>query len=174
MPNRTPFTAYLQITPDRGTGRRFESIISAEKIAEQIYNELLANFAGNIASPGGSGDDDSIESPDGFSDSSNIVAVKPAFGNDPDQVTIVGFFNGSGAPPYNPTTILHCGQYVTGPNVGAVGITPNTSPSAANQSDVLQLKEMIESSITSVNFVTLAMVVSGVRYGRGGLHFPLA
>lgn len=170
MPNNIPFTAYAAIVPEVAKGK-FGRIRSRERIAHLIYTDLLATFSGNIASPGGDGQWALAASPDSISESVNIVAVKPQFGQDPDMVSIVGFYPGTGVVPYKPATILHDGQYVSGP-VGAPGWNSNFEPSAANVSDVIAIKSALEAAVVSTAMTIIEMVVAGVRYGRGGYHFP--
>lgn len=171
MANKIPFTAYARVTPERGKGKRFEAIRSLERIAHLIYVDLVGHFAGNTSSPGGDGTWGLISSTDSLSQDSNIVAVKPQFGQDPDMVTIVGFYNGTGSVPYRENVLLHGGQYVSGPD-GASGVRVADVPSTTSVADVKALKTALEVAVTHASMTIIKIEVAGVTYGRGGFHFP--
>lgn len=186
MANNIPFVAHARIVPNRGNGKRFEIHRSRQKIAATIYEELLENFTdGNIAQPGGGQTDslalNNIGSSDlsSFSNTTNGVAVKPQFGEQPDLVTIVGFYDGlvgtGGVDivpvPYGEKKIIHANECITGPASGAPGWNNDTNPSSSHRSIVSNLKSALESSVTSLTLNIVSMEVQGVKWGWGGHHF---
>ena len=188
MANRVPFTAYFRIVPERGSGKRFEIQRSRERIAQLVWydlNNVLENAMqsattgtgtsaemANFAVPGGTitwtlaADESSIGM------SMPAVAVKPQFGEFPDAVTVVGFFERDVAVPYREKQLISSGRVWRGPAAGAPGYSSDTEPSDANRADVLAIKDALEAAITSVSVDMIKLEVSGVSYGRGGYHFP--
>jgi hypothetical protein len=179
MANRIPFTAYLRIVPNRGTGKRFEIHRSRERMARQVWedlNDVLENameddgLGVNFAVPGGSVTTLTAHSP--FSSNESGVAVKPQFGESPDTLTIIGFYESNTQYPYPEKQLISAGRVWSGPAAGAPGYSANTEPNDANRVDVAALKLLLESAITSVAIEVIGLEVNGVKYGRGGLHFP--
>lgn len=182
MANTLPFVVRAQITPQRGTGKRFEYIRSLEKIGYLINRDLQNNFSsGNMASPGGSGESgiapgvlDNTTS--GLSGLVSIVAVKPEFGQDPDMVTVVGFYQpnnyDSTMPPYGTRTVDFDGVPTTGPASGAPGWTTAMMPSTTEVTYVKALKAALEAAVVSTTWTILFIELNGVKWGRGGYHFP--
>ena len=187
MPNRVPFTAYLRIVPERGTGKRFEIWRSRERIAQLVWrdlNEVLENGMNatntgtdpeaNFAVPGGTitwglaG----MEATGSNSMSMNAVASKPQFGEFPDQLTIVGFVEQDNVVPYREKQLISGGRTWIGPASGTPAYTTSTEPNAANQSAATELKDILEDAITSAAIEVIKLEINGVTYGRGGLHFP--
>jgi len=190
---RIPFTAYMKIIPDRGSGKRFEAWRSLQQIAHLIHRDLNENLStANIAEPGGSGENWGLAPGIGTDDASEeaargsmsklieIVAVKPSFGDQPDMVTIVGFNNvadsaANRAKPYPEKTIIHAGETVSGHAAGAPGWRRDNSlnPTANTDSLVKTFKSDLEAAITNVSAETIKMNYSGILYGRGGHNFPV-
>ena len=191
MSNRIPFVAYADIRPEAAR-KRWEIIRSRERIAALIYSDLTAYFANtgtepaesgtdsiaqehnpviDLASPGGSGEWGLAASPDSLSSLVETVAIKPQFGEEPDTVTITGFYKGTGTIPYPTATILCNGEYVTGP-IGAPGWNSALNPSAANVADVIALKAALEAAVVSTQMTVIRIEIAGIVYGRGGFHFP--
>lgn len=190
--NRVQFEAHLRIVPERGEGKRFEIHRSRQAQAHLVHRDLVANFAnGNIAQPGGGqswgiGEIDGDQTAWGFSSHVNGAAVKPQFGETPDTITVVGFFDHTSATagtandtiPYNEKQIIHSGTTHTrssqsGPAAGAPGWNDEYNPSGPGRQVVFALKEDLEAAITSIPVEILWIEVMGVRWGQGGHHFPL-
>ncbi len=191
MANRVPFTAYMRIVPERGSGKRFEIHRSRQKFAHLVHQDLKDNFSdGNIADPGG-GQTASLavngidsNDPSSFSNQANGGAVVPQFGGAPDTVIINGFYDGSTvtanakaeATPYGEKKLIHSGgnygESTSGPAAGAPSWNNDTRPTATAQDIVRNLKSDLETSITSVAVEIIKLEVQGVLYGHGGLHFP--
>ncbi len=188
--NRIQFEAHLRIVPERGEGKRFEIQRSRQKIAHLVHRDLIDNFAtGNIALPGGGqawGIGDIAGDDSAFSNQVNGTAVKPQFGETPDIVTIVGFFDHTTAVvgsdsdtiPYGERPIIHSGSTHTqssqfGPAAGAPGWDSDTEPSSAARQIVFALKDDLETAITSITVEILSLEVMGIKWGQGGYTFPL-
>lgn len=167
--DRIPFVVYAKITVEQGANKRFEIIRNREHLANLIYRDLIAATSINTVSPGGSGTWGLTSSHDSLSEDCPIVAVKPQFGQEPDIVTIVGFYNGNGVIPYQEKTVLHDGQYVSGP-AGVKG--SGLDPSSLSVVDVKALKAAIEAAVINVAIEIIKMDIAGVIYGHGGFHFP--
>ncbi len=186
MAHQTPFTAYLKIVPDRRSGKRVEIQRSRERMAHLIYSDLKQNQAftspnmnadATFAEPGGSQtyqiEEDVNPDVDGstFSNMASGFSVKPQFGQYPDTITIVGFFNfNSINTPYNEKKLIHCGSVVSGPG-GGRGYSVNTEPSTDNRANAKTLYNFLTYGITSVNCSVIKIDIAGVIYGNGGLHF---
>ena len=177
MANSIPFTAYFRIVPDRGTGKRFEVQRSRERIASLVYQDLENNFNnGNIALPGGSvGSATAL----GLANSINAVAVKPQFGESPDTLTVVGFYdspyddtNPGQHLPYGDMTIISHNSVITGPGTGTGARALGATPSSGNLQDAAAIKIELEAAITSVPVQLIKLEVAGQVYGHGGIHFP--
>ena len=182
-----PFVAYLKIVPERGSGRRFEAVRSRDRTAQQINADIISAIGNedltaqtvNIAQPGGGADDARrLEnlSPDTETCLSKLVsgcAVKPAFGSEPAQVTVVGFYHSDdeNIPPYNEKTIIHAGGVVSGPSAGSPAWAGR--PTAKANADVKALKSGLEGAIVAVAAEIIKIDFNGIIYGRGGYHFPL-
>jgi hypothetical protein len=182
--NRFPFTVHFKIVPERGDGKRFEAQRSRQRFANLIHTDLVENFTtGNIAEPGGGqhwgiGGDASSSSMQ-----RNSAAVKPQFGESPSTVTVVGFYEPDPLPadpltPYQEKQIIHSGTThnqtsQSGPAAGAPGWEPSYEPSAANRTLVSSLKTDLEAAISSVTIETMTIELQGIKWGRGGYHFPL-
>lgn len=174
MANMVPFTAYAKIVPERGDGKRWELRRSRERIAYLVHNDLVNNLTvGNIAHPGGDGVWGLAEDASSLSLDINTVAVKPQMGQDPDLVTIVGFYDGDAAKvPYSEISVIHAGETRTGPLAGAPGWRADLGPSANSVVEVKALKTALTAAITSVSIEIVRIEIAGVIYGRGGFHFP--
>jgi len=183
MANRHPFTAYFKIVPELGNGKRFEAIRSREKIANLVWNDLRNNLMeANIALPGGSGTWTAASSTDSISTAVGGVAVKPSYGEYPDMLTVVGFFDDTGtdlpsqsaaeSAPYSQRMLISGGRVWTGPATGAPGYSNDTVPSEYNRALASTIKTALETSITSVSVELVGLEVDGVKYGWGGYHMP--
>ena len=188
MANRVPFTAYLRFVPERGEGKRFEIQRSRERFAYLVWHDLndvlenarQSNTTGtgttaemaNFAVPGGSITWSLAASEHSLGTTMEGVAMKPQFGQFPDTLTVIGFFERDVALPYREKQLISAGRVWNGPASGAPGYSDNTEPSADNRAAVLAVKDAIEGAITSVPVEVIKIEVSGVSYGRGGLHFP--
>jgi len=184
MANRIPFTAYFKIVPDRGTGKRFEAQRSRERIANLVWGDLngvlenavetgsLVLDGVNFAVPGGSIASSQASDVSSLSTNMSGVAVKPQFGESPDTLTVVGFYESDTILPYREKQLISVGRVWNGPAAGAPSYSYNTEPSAANRVDAATLKSMLEGAITSVAVEMIKLEISGVKYGHGGLHFP--
>jgi len=185
MANTIPFTAYFKIVPNRGNGKRFEIQYSRENMAGLVHNDLLTNFInGNIAQPGGTVTSSLAEGP---ANVISAVAVKPQFGDSPDTLTVVGFYNQPGEdsadetgedsadenhPPYGEITIISHGAVLTGPGTGPVGRVMGVTPSANNTNIAAALRAELLAAITSVSVELIKLEVAGQAYGWGGVHLP--
>ena len=176
MGNKIPFIVKAIITPERGNGKRLEVQRSRERIAYLINNDLVNNFGGNIASPGGSGESGLAVSAASLSDDISIVAVKPQMGESPDMVTIAGFYNPTdgnvSTPPYPTINLIHAGTTVNGPLTGNTGWNTNYNPSTESNTHAKDLKSKIQTAITSVEIEIVVIEINGIRYGWDGFHFP--
>lgn len=173
MPNKVPFIIYARITVDRANGKREEIKRARERVAHLVYQDLVDNFsAGNVASPGGSGDWGLAADSTSLSTLVNIVAVKPQFGQFPDTVTIVGFYNATPTVPYPQITLIHAGESRTGPAVGAPGWRADLEPTASSRTQVKALKTAIEAAVDSVPIEITKIDINGIIYGQDGYHFP--
>lgn len=190
MANRVPFTAYFKIVPDRGSGKRFEIQRSRERLAHLVWRDLndtmenatvewlggsgsVPGGVANFAVPGGSvtwmlaaGD------PDAISNSMAGVAVKPQFGESPDTLTVVGFYDSDATVPYNEKMLISVGRVWKGPASGAPGYSGATEPSAAISDAAVALKAALEAAITHAPVEMIKLEIGGVKFGHGGLHFP--
>lgn len=186
MANRVPFTAYFKIVPDRGSGKRFEIQRSRERIAHLVWRDLndvmenalvenggTAPHVANFAAPGGSitwmlatADADSL------STSMSAVSVKPQFGEFPDTLTVVGFYESDFTLPYKEMSLISAGRVWKGPASGAHGWTPSTSPSSDVSTAAVALKAALEAAIISVPVEMIKLEIDGVKFGQGGHHFP--
>jgi len=188
MPNRVPFTAYFRIVPERGEGKRFEIQRSRERLAHLVWrdlNEVLENAMqsnttgtgtsaemANFAVPGGTITWTLAASADSLGMSMRAVAVKPQFGEFPDTLTVIGFFERDVSVPYREKQLISAGRVWKGPASGAPGFDFSTEPSDANRADTLIIKEALEGAITNAPVELIKLEVSGVSYGRGSIHFP--
>jgi len=188
MPNRVPFTAYFKIVPERGSGKRFEIQRSRERFARLVWNDLNTNLenaipgagtglgttvGANFTVPGGSIHWGLAASDSSLSSNMGAVAVKPQFGESPDTLTVVGFYEGSNVIPYSEKQLISGGRVWNGPATGTPAYTISTEPNAANRSAARALKTALEGAIESVEVEMIKLEINGVKYGRGGLHFPL-
>jgi len=184
MANRVPFKAYFKIVPNRGSGKRFEIHRSREQISNRVWNDLNDTLedsmneptdAGtssmmNFAVPGGGVQWSLAE--DTGSKLMNGVALKPQFGEFPETLTVVGFYDSDNVVPYREKQLISAGRTWTGPATGAPGYSDNTEPSDGNRADAVALKAALEAAITSVSVEVIRLEVCGVAYGHGGFHFP--
>ena len=173
MANNIPFTAYLKIVPDRGNGKRFEIWRSREKMAALVNEDLASFLTGNVAMPGGSITWSLASNEDSLSTSVDAVASKPAFGEFPDTLTVVGFYSDANTVPFAEHTIISHNQVLSGPTTGNAASHPNVLPNAGNVAAIKALKTDLENAITSVTAEVIKIEVNGVAYGQGGYHFPL-
>lgn len=176
-PNQIPFTVRAKIVPERGLGKRMEIQRSRERIAALIYTNLLSSFtSGNIATPGGNATWSYGNDVSSFANTVNIVAVKPQFGNQPDMVTITGFYNPTGSPdtvpPYPTVTRILANTRMTGGASGAPGWSDSYKPTAANSAQVKALKLALETAIVDAVVTIITIEYNGVKYGQNGYHFP--
>lgn len=189
MANRLPFIAYIKITPDRGSGKRFEIQRSRERIARKIYAELNEYSAGSnpvdftLTAPGGGATDAIVVSADSLSDSAYAAAVKPQMGEFPDVVTVSGFCTLTDAQytalpeasPHGTKKVINASQSytTTGQQSAISGPASNIqdgAPTAQNQYGAALLKNSIESAIGLLGSV-IRLEFNGVKYGQGGLTF---
>lgn len=173
MAFKIPFTIYIKITPEYGNGKRFEIQRSRERIAHLVHLDLSSLNTIAMASPGGGGTWGLAEDTTSLSNLVEIVAVKPQFGQDPDILTVVGFYNAVPKTPYPEITLINAGEYKTGPASGAPGWRSNLEPTSDSRTAVKNLKTAVSGAITSVTVDIIKIELSGITYGRGGYHFPL-
>jgi len=174
MANRIPFVAYFKVVLEQTDGKRFEIWRSRQKMASLIYADLMANFEdtfGNLTLPGGSATWSA--GVDALSTLYDSVAYKPQFGDSPDILTVVGFFNNDAVVPYKNTKPVIAGNEVwLGPATGAPGYAPFADPTTANDTVCNALRTAFDDSITSVIVELIRLEVNGVAYGREARHFP--
>jgi hypothetical protein len=172
MTNYVPFTANVRIAPI-GV-KRFEKIRSMQKISARVQAELIKDTDLNLAMPGG-GQHLPNTSTEGFGGYVDGVSAKPAFGDFPSQLTIVGFLESalSVPQPHPLTPVIHTGQYLTG-YTGAQGW--NTNPEPIVSQHVQTIKQKLETAITNADidgsWSVYRIEVLGVIFGDRGYHFP--
>lgn len=182
--NKIPFKAYFRVVPERGSGKRFEIHRSRERMAHLVWYDLNENLENamevggsssggiNFAVPGGS-----IEWQLSIGELSQLmkaVAFKPQFGEAPETLTIVGFYDSDSKVPYNEKMLISGNEVWNGPATGTPAWDASTSPNSDNRTQATALKIALENAITSVPVEMIKLEVNGVVYGRGGLHFPLS
>lgn len=191
MANQLPFTAYMRIVPERGSGKRFEIHRSRQRFARLVHENLEDNFTtGNVAEPGGGQTQsvaiDGLESTDNssFSNQANAVAVVPQFGESPDTLIITGFYDGTAVTsdpklrntPYGEKKVIHSGgvfgQSTSGPAAGAPNWNDDTAPTTTQFDLVRQLKADLEAAVVDATIEVIKIQLQGVHYGHGGHHFP--
>ena len=176
MANRIPFVAYFKIIPEYGSGKRFEIQRSRDKISAVVYMDLMNNFQdvyGNVAEPGGNAHLGVTTNSYSFSLEQAGAASKPQFGDTPDIITIVGFFDSPVVTPYNNTKpVISVNKVWTGPATGAPGYHPAVDPNAGAVTAVNALRTALEASITSVDIELIRLELNGVAWGREAKHFP--
>jgi len=193
MPNRIPFFAYFRIVPERGEGKRFEIDRSRHRISHLVWKDLNDNLedsiilgdaspstdtGANFAAPGGGMHWGIASGSTGYNESTAIantvpgVAVKPQFGEFPDVLTVIGFYEKDIHVPYREKRIISVNKTWDGPASGARAFSDNTSPTSDNENVASDLKNKLENAISSVNVNMIALDIGGVRYGYRGLHFP--
>lgn len=171
--NNIPFTAYLRVVPDLGTGKRFEKRRSLERISADIYEDLKDVADINLAMPGSSGVSTSIVDDDSLSSLSDINAIRPQFGQFYNMITIIGFIKQtSNEYHYSEKQLLHAGESVSGPASGAPGYSDSTEPSATAITVIKSLKSKIE-SVLPTNAQLKKVSLNNIIWGEGGHHFPL-
>lgn len=192
----------MKFVPERGAGKRFEIHRSRERIAHLVWRDLNDNLedsvefeggpdatepgSANFAVPGGTVHWGLQEDADSLSSSMQGVAFKPQFGEFPETLTIVGFYQYDIGTPYEEKMLIANGRTYTGPSAGAPSYSGNTRPTASTFNAARSLKDAIETAIANVplsesaaaaagqNYWAeiIALEIAGVRFGRGGLHFP--
>jgi len=172
MANRIPFTASFRIIPERGSGKRFEIQRSREKIAALVYEDLTTAGIfpnGNIAEPGGSVTWLRAGSDNNPSNNMSGVAVKPQFGETPDTLMVVGFYDGTVARPHGQVSVISGGACVSGPNAGPGASALLVTPTTAAIANANAIRAALLNGITSVSVTLISLEVSGIRYGHGGI-----
>jgi hypothetical protein len=169
-----PFTIHIRVVPARG--KRFTYIRDLQKIAVDVFDELLNVSALNLAAPGG-GQHKSYGGTGGggLSGYADGFAIKPQIGEVPAQLQITGFYNDSAVPQqaHPNKQVLHTGTAQTGP---AGGHTWLANPQSVTDTNAAAIKGLFETAMTTVLGATdwnvFRLEVSGTVYGDRGLHFP--
>ena len=149
-----PFVVYARIVPEKGDGRRFVYVRDMEREADRV-ERLLTDM------PVSAGDVFDIALP---------IAFTPQVGQQPARLTITGFRQSTVAnqPPVEPEAqVIHSGT-VDGEKTAVMDPVQGNqnhgdTPTAANMSAALALKDDLESAVTGL--VVMGMVYQGVRYG---------
>lgn len=150
------YSAHLRVTPIRG--KRFEVIRNLEQIANDVQLDLSNIDCGTI----------------GFSfDFTEPVAFTHQFANKPARINFYGHICKLVGPdetftktPVGTRTIVHSGQFKTGPGAST---RPRRQPNTQLDTLVAEFKDTIEAATALTMFrLELARVI----YGDGGFHFP--
>ncbi len=176
MAKWVPFTAHIEITPNRGAGKRQEIWRDMQKIATNIYQALSGETTLHLANPGGGQHTSrSGHGHGGMGGMTAGMAAKPQIGEAPAQVMITGFYE-SQTPNIQPQPekqLISTNEIWTGP-----GATPHlVNPVNTISNEVLACKNTIENAIMTdlpnLEFEIFRLDYSGITYGDKGYHFPL-
>jgi hypothetical protein len=171
-----PFTAYIKIIPPLGTGKRFEIIRNAQKLAIALYDEIPNYDSGNmqLASPGG-GQQNDFNNAAALSSFANGTAYKPQFGQSPAQLTISGFYKSVTPNVYTQNDVMRFSGNET--YTGSSSHLNEVLPRAAVFTEVLDIKTILEDSSNaafpaSVEHSVFRIEYNGLVFGDRGLTFP--
>lgn len=168
-----PFTAHIKIHPERPE-KRIERTRELQRLAYLAYQSLAQAPELNLALPGGG----QARNFGTWSDLVYGTAVKPQFGEAPPQLMITGFWDAGNTDPWVPqaqVTLIHAGQFVTGPHNNQPWLTTNNHVMDAQVKDLVT---MLESTINSgmpagVDPVSVFRLDYGnVIWGDRGRTFP--
>lgn len=175
MSRWVPFTAHIRVVPARGT--RTTYIRDLQKIASNVYDEIVTDTDLSIASPGG-GQQRSYSGyqSGGLGTMVDGMAIKPQMGQTPAQLHIAGFITSTAknAIPVTEATVFHAGETVTGYRGNHHW---DSLPTTATNTLVTEIKDKLDTAMTSVlgasaDWKVFRIEVAGVMYGDRGMHFP--
>lgn len=189
MSAQAPFTAYIKVVPSRGRstgtgavrrGGRGDYVRDLQRLAGFVYDELKAHNGGllTLAEPGG-GEARLIYQ---YSDYAPGTSARPQMGQNPSLLMITGFFTVTGGDPSDQpvtkTTRIHANEIVSDYQGEQPWLGPAGLAVASVQSEVKELKNLIETCIVSVSDASgnplrvFRLTYKGIVYGDRGHHFP--
>lgn len=175
--SQNPFTVYFRAAI-QGQGRDVR-LRYAQRIAIQIYNELIVEDSINLAQPGG-GQRSGFNLHD-FANYSAGLQVKPQFGEAPAQLVITGFYitDSKVEQTYGNLSFLHAGANVNGVVTGVAAQARDSKEVTAVDSEVSALSAIFQTALDTVNATWTDANVSlfrlnykNILFGDSGIHFP--
>lgn len=169
-----PFTAHIRIVPERDS--RTTTIRSLQKIAADVYDELVTDTDLSLATPGGGQAKSYGPQLGGIGSMVNGMAVKPQMGQTPAQLSISGFITSStdNTAPVPDKTVIHAGETMTGYGGNHHW---DSLPKSGTNTIAASLRTKLRSALTdalgaSADWQVFRLDVAGVVYGDRGLHIP--
>lgn len=174
MSRWVPFTAHMRVVPERGS--RTTHVRSLQKIASDVYDELVVDTDLSLATPGGGQHKSYGPQLGGMGGMVAGTAVKPQMGQTPAQLQLTGFITTStdNDPPVPDATVIHAGETMTGYKGNHHW---DSLPESGTNTLVTAIRTKLETALTaalggSADWKVFRIEVAGVVYGDRGQHFP--
>lgn len=173
MSKFVPFTASIELFTSPVGKKRLEYVRELQKISAVAYYNMSQIDGFSLANPGG-GQMDYFNGAGSKSGYAKGFAIKPAIGGKPAQIVISGYLDAETDKNYSPSVekeVIHAGEYSTGE---AGKHLYNSNPKTANDNYCTTIMNALDEAMNGAidSYAIYKVEVSGVIYGKNGVHFP--